>query len=151
MRELIKTSASIEYGILIAFAVAIVLLLTMSVLNSRKQLNALSYMIAALLMVPLTFQMSWLVGAYNVSHAASEITDLIGMFSPELQEYASSLTQQDVGWFVFRRIVWSVLFTAIAGVLIYITMDRKRQSRRADKPRNVTSGRRYTAAPRRRR
>ncbi len=138
--KIIDTMASLEYGILISLVIAGLLLFTIAVLNGKKQLNVLSFIIAALLMIPLSFQMSRLIGAYNISTAASNITDVIGLVSPVLKKYASSFTDKEIGWFVFRRVMWSIVFTGTAGVLIYVTMERK-TSKHHNLPNGIQTGR----------
>lgn len=120
---LINTMANIEYGILIAIVIVAILLFVIASLNSRKKLNALSYIIAFVLLVPLTFQMSRLIGACQISDTAAAINDIVEDISPALSEYVSSVTNHDVGWFIFRRVIWSVVFIALATFGIVMTMD----------------------------
>lgn len=134
--NLIDTMANIEYGILIAIVIVVALLFGIASVNSRNKLNVLSYIIALILLVPLAFQMSRLVGACHVSDAVSE--------------FVTSASGPSLGWFIFRRIMWSVLFIAIAGFCICTTMDRKR-SRGRSTPSGIQTGRRYSSSTSRRR
>lgn len=124
---LIDTMANIEYGLLIAIVIDALLLVVIASMNSRKQLGVLSYIIAAVLLVPLTFQMSRLIGACNISSAASTLNDIVGAFSPTLGKYVNSVTSRDIGWFIFRRVLWSLLFVGLGGFGIYVTMVPRRK------------------------
>ena len=148
--QVIDTTANIEYGILIAIIIVALLLVVVASINNSKKLSVLSYLIAAVLLVPLTFQMSRLVGACYVSDTASAINDIVGVVSPTLSKYVSSVTSHDIGWFIFRRVMWSVLFIGLAGFCIYVTMDRKR-TRSHGTPTGVQTGRRYSSSTSRRR
>lgn len=147
---MIDTMAYIEYGILIAAVIVALLLFAIASLNSSKKLNVLSYIIAAVLLALLTFQMSRLVGACEVSSASNMVSDVVGMVSPTLSKYVSSYTSKEIGWFIFRRVLWSVIFSTIAGVGIYLTMD-KNKSRSRGVPHGAQMGRRYTSPTGRRR
>lgn len=125
--EFIDTMANIEYGILIAIVIVAILLFVIVSINSRNKLNVLSYIIAAVLLIPLSFQMSRLVGACHISDTASAINDIVGAVSPTLSKYVSSATSHDIGWFIFRRILWSVVFIVAAGVGLFITMTPRRR------------------------
>lgn len=148
--NMIDTMAYIEYGILIAGAIVALLLFALASLNSGKKLNVLSYIIAAVLLALLTFQMSRLVGACDASSASKMVSDVVGLVSPELSEYVSSYTSEELGWFIFRRVLWSVVFTAIAGTCIALTMEKQR-SRHRGMTHGAGTGRRYTAPSGRRR
>lgn len=147
--EIINPMAYIEYGILAAIVLAGILLFALAALNNRKQLNAVSYIIALVLLAPLTFQMSRLIGACDISSAASTVNGFVSMVSPTLSKYISSVTTEQIGWYIFRRVLWSVLFMAIGGFCIYMTMDNK--SRKHGTPAGFQTGRRYTSATSRRR
>lgn len=140
--DMIDTMENIEYGILIAIVIDVLLLLIIASINTKNKLSVLSYIIAGVLLVPLTFQMSRLIGACNISSTTSAINDIVGIVSPTLGKYVSSATKSDIGWFIFRRVMWSVLFIGIAGFCIYATMDMKR-TRNHDIPIGVQTGRRY--------
>jgi hypothetical protein len=140
--DLIDTMENIEYGIIIAIVIDVLLLLIIASINTKNKLNVLSYIIAGVLLVPLTFQMSRLIGACNISSTTSAINDIVGKVSPTLSKYMASATNNDIGWFVFRRVMWSLLFIGIAGFCIYATMDRKR-TRIHDIPTGVQTGRKY--------
>ena len=148
--EFIDTMANIEYGILIAIVLDAILLFVIASVNTRNKLNVLSYIIAMALLVPLTFQMSRLIGACQISDTASAINEIVGAVSPTLSKYVSSATSHDIGWFVFRRILWSVVFIGIAGFCIYMTMDKK-HSRNHGVPSGIQTGRRYSSNTSRRR
>ena len=147
--KLINPMDYIEYGILLAIVLAGVLLFALAALNSRKQLNAVSYIIALVLVIPLTFQMSRLVAACDISSTTSTINEVVNAVSPTLKKYVSSVTTDKIGWYIFRRVFWSVLFMAIGGFCIYITMDNK--SRKHGAPAGFQTGRRYTSTTSRRR
>ena len=112
----------IEYGVLIAIVITALLLILVASANSNKKLNPLSYIIAIVLAALLTFQMSRLVCACCLDDAVSDVKSIVGMFSQKAANIIG-YTTKDVGWFVFRRVMWSVLFCAIAGVGIYFTME----------------------------
>lgn len=114
--------AYIEYGVLIAIIITALLLILVASANSNKKLNPLSYIIAIVLATLLTFQMSRLVCACCLDDAVSDVKNIVGMFSQTAANIIG-YTTKDVGWFVFRRVMWSVLFCAIAGVGIYFTME----------------------------
>lgn len=148
--EFIDTMANIEYGILIAILIDAILLFGLASINSKNKLNILSYIIAVALLIPLTFQMSRLIGACYISDTASAINDIVGAVSPTLSKYVSSATSHDIGWFIFRRILWSVVFIGVAGFGIYMTMDKK-HSRGHGIPSGIQTGRRYNSNTSRRR
>lgn len=122
MGDYINTMAYIEYGVLIAIIITALLLILVASANSNKKLNPLSYIIAIVLATLLTFQMSRLVCACCLDDAVSDVKNIVGMFSQTAANIIG-YTTKDVGWFVFRRVMWSVLFCAIAGVGIYFTME----------------------------
>lgn len=122
MGDYINTMAYIEYGVLIAIVITALLLILVASANSNKKLNPLSYIIAIVLATLLTFQMSRLVCACCLDDAVSDVKNIVGMFSQTAANIIG-YTTKDVGWFVFRRVMWSVLFCAIAGVGIYFTME----------------------------
>ena len=142
--DFIDTMSNIEYGILIAVIIDAVLLATLAYINDKNSLNVLSYVIAAVLLVPLTFQMSRLIGACYISDSATAINNIVGYVSPTLSRYVSSVTSKEIGWFIFRRIMWSVLFVTTAGVCIFMTMDKKR-NRSYNTPSGIQTGRRYNS------
>ena len=150
LENAIDTVANIEYGILIAIIIDALLLFIIASSDSKKKLNALSYIIALILLIPLTYQMSRLIGAYNVSEATSAINNIIGAVSPTLTKYVTSATEESIGLFIFRRVMWSLMFIGIAGFCIYATMDRKRTRARGNKI-GTQTGRRYTSCSSRRR
>ena len=149
--ELIDTMAYFENGILIAIVIDAVLLLTITATNSRKSFNVLSYIIALLLLIPLTYQMSRMAGAFSISSSASTLERIVDEISPTLSNYVSSITDSEIGWFVFRRVMWSAMFMALAGFGIYATMDTKRDPRGHATPSGVRTGRRYNSTTSRRR
>lgn len=150
---LINTTEYIEYGILIAIVLSVVELVFIALANGNKKLNPLAYVVAVALCALLSFQMSRLVGAFYVNSAMDDVQNVIGMFSPTAADVIGSVTQvstQDIGWFIFRRCMWSVLFMAVAGVVMYVTMEKPvRKSR--ETPRGAQIGRRYTSSTNRRR
>ena len=140
--KIINPMAYIEYGILAAIVLAGILLFALAVLNGRKQLNVVSYIIALVLLMPLTYQMTRLIAACDMSSSASAVTNFVGAISPTLKSYVSSMTTDKIGWYIFRRVFWSVLFMAIGGVGIWITMSPKRKKYHAtydDYDSNVSS------------
>ena len=148
MGSLIYTMAYIEYGVLIAFVISALLLVLIAFMNSNKKLNALSYIFALVLVVLLTFQMSRLVGACCINDAVKDVRNVVGMFSKTAANLISYSTK-DVRWFIFRRVMWSVIFCAIAGVGINFTMEKgKTKSRKV--PRGAKISRRYTSVSGRR-
>ena len=125
--DLIDTMANIEYGILIAVGLDALILFLLAASCAKKKLTALSYIIALVLLVPLSFQMSRMLSAFEVSRAASTINNIVGVVSPQLSKYVTSATSHDIGWFIFRRVLWSVVFMAVGTILIWITMSPKRK------------------------
>lgn len=148
--ELVDTMANIEYGILIAIMIVAILLVAIASINSKNKLNVLSYIIAAILLLPLSFQMSCLIGACQISNTATAINDIVGVVSPTLSKYVSSATSHEIGWYIFRRILWSVVFIGVAGFCIYMTMDKK-STRSRGIPSGIQTGRRYNSNTSRRR
>ena len=140
--EIIDTMANIEYGLLIAICIEVLMLFVLASIKTNSKLNVLSYIIAGILLVPLTYQMSRLVGAFNISNTASTINEIVGVVSPTLSKYVSSVAENNIGWFIFRRIMWSILLIGIAGFCIYVTMDKKR-TRNHNLSNIPRTGRRY--------
>ena len=122
----IDTMAYLEYGILVAVVITVIVLVIIRSMNDRKAFNALSYIIAAVLTAILSFQMSRLIGAYMLNDGATTIGKFVGMFDQTASQLIHYSTK-DVGWFIFRRILWSVIFIAVCGFGIYITMDKKKK------------------------
>lgn len=120
--DFINTIDNLGYGALIAILLDTALIICIGAVNGKKQFSLWSYIIALLLLIPLTFQMSRLVGACNISPASSVINDIITSTAPVLKKYVCSATREDVGWFIFRRILWTTLFIAAAACLIAATM-----------------------------
>ena len=147
--EFVDVMANIEYGLFIAIGLDAVVLLVIAVINSNKKLNVISYTIAAVLLVLLTFQMSSMIGACKVSNTTSSINEIIGIVSPTLNKYVSSATRHELGWFIFRRIMWSLLFVVVASWGILATMDKKNTSARRVSDRRP-KGRRYDSCVSRR-
>lgn len=147
--EIIDTMANIEYGLLIAICIEVLVLFVVASIKTNSKLNVLSYIIAGILLVPLTYQMSRLVGAFNISNTASTINEIVGVVSPTLSKYVSSVAENNIGWFIFRRIMWSILLIGIAGFCIYVTMDKKR-TRNHDLSNIPRIGRRYYSSTSRR-
>ena len=127
VNELINTMDYIEYGILAAIVLAGLMLFLLAIANSRKQLNILSYMIALVLLIPLSYQMSRFIGACELLSTANAVNDFVGSISLKLKEYTVSMTTHEINWFIFRRVLWSVVFMVISGVGIWITMAPKRK------------------------
>ncbi|MCH5311147.1 MAG: hypothetical protein J1E57_04215 [Prevotella sp.] len=125
--KLINPMDYCEYGILSTIVLACALLFVLATFNRRKQLNVVSYIIALVLLFPLTYQMNRLIGACDISSTASDINDFIGSISPTLKEHISSVTTKEINRYIFRRALWSVLFIAIGGVGIWATMTPKRK------------------------
>lgn len=125
MGTLINTTEYIEYGILIAVVLTALELFAIAALNGSKKLNPLAYIIAVALCALLTFQMSRLVGACYVNSAVSDVQSVVSMFSKTAADMVGTVTQvstKQIGWFIFRRCLWSILFMGVAGFLMYITM-----------------------------
>lgn len=150
---LINTTEYIEYGILIAIVLTAAELVCIATANANKKLNPLAYIIAVALCALLTFQMSRLIGACYVNSAVSDVQNVVGMFSQTVANMIGTVTRvsdKEIGWFIFRRCMWSVLFMAVAGFVMYITME-KQVKRSRETPRGAQIGRRYTSSSRRRR
>ncbi len=153
MGTLINTTEYIEYGILIAVVLSALELVAVASMNGSKKLNPLAYVIAVALCALLTFQMSRLVGACYVNSAVNDVQSVVGMFSKTAANMIGTVTKvstKQIGWFIFRRCLWSVLFMGVAGFLMYITME-KPTKRSRDIPRGAQTGRRYTSSSSRRR
>lgn len=151
--KLIDTGANIEYGILIAVVLVALLLGGLAAIGGRRQLNVVSYLIGIVLVGLLTFQMSRLLGAFALRDAISTTKEIVGMFSTEVAELIPQLEGGAVGWFIFRRILWSVVWLGVGGAAIYVTMDTRKIHDRSV-PRGAQMGRRgrqYNASTRRRR
>ena len=139
--ELIDTLANLEFGILIAIIITVIVMIVIKGMNDRKQFSPLSYIIAIILCILLTYQMSRLLGACEISNIADSINSIIGMVSPSLSKYISSSTNSDIGWFIVRRIFWSILFIGVAGFSICTTMENiaRNPRRRGRSPRRRTN------------
>ena len=127
MGTLIDTTAYIEYGILIAVVLSAAELVCIASMNGGKKLNPLAYIVALALCALLTFQMSRLVGACFVNSAVDDVRSVVGMFSQTAADmigHAAKYTAGEIAWFVFRRCLWSLLFMAVAGFVIYVTMEK---------------------------
>ena len=125
LSTLINTTEYIEYGVLIAIILTVAELVCIATANANKKLNPLAYIIAVALCALLTFQMSRLIGACYVNSAVSDVQNVVGMFSQTAANMIGTVTRvstKDIGWFIFRRCLWSVLFMAVAGFVMYITM-----------------------------
>lgn len=123
--KLIDVMANIEYGILIAVVSDIILLVAIAVLNDKGRLNALSYIIAAIIAVPIALLMSQLIGVCNLSNATAAVKNIVGAVSPILSQYVPSASRHDIGWFIFFRIFWSLLCLILGGIGIWTTMSKK--------------------------
>lgn len=148
MGTIINTTEYIEYGILIAVVLSALELVAVASLNGNKKLNPLAYIIAVALCALLTFQMSRLIGACYVNSAVNDVQSVVGMFSQtaaNMLGHVVKYSAKEIGWFIFRRCLWSVLFMAVAGFLMYITME-KPVKRSRDIPRGAQTGRRYTSS-----
>lgn len=141
--------ANIGYGILIALTLVVLLLVVIAVLNDKSRLNILSYIIAVVIVVPIAFEMSRLIGACSLSNTADTVKNIVGAVSPTLSQYVPSVSKHDIGWFIFFRILWSLLCLVIGGSIICITMDKKKGRRTPST--GIQTGRRYTSDLSRRR
>ncbi len=153
MGTLINTTEYIEYGILIAIVLSAAELVCIASMNTGKKLNPFAYIVALALCAILTFQMSRLIGACYVNSAVNDVQSIVGVFSQSAANilgHAVKYSTKEIGWFIFRRCLWSVLFMAVAGVLMYITME-KPVKRSRDIPRGAQVGRRTSSPHRRRR
>ncbi len=153
MGTLINTIEYIEYGILIAIVLSAAEIVCIASMNTGKKLNPLAYIVALALCAILTFQMSRLIGACYVNSAVNDVQSIVGVFSQSAANMLGHVVKystKEIGWFIFRRCLWSVLFMAVAGVLMYITME-KPVKRSRDIPRRAHVGRRTSSPHRRRR
>ncbi len=153
MGTLINTTEYIEYGILIAIVLSAAELVCIASMNTGKKLNPLAYIVALALCAILTFQMSRLIGACYVNSAVNDVQSIVGVFSQSAANMLGHVVKystKEIGWFIFRRCLWSVLFMAVAGVLMYITME-KPVKRSRNIPRRAHVGRRTSSPHRRRR
>ena len=151
--DLINTTDYIEYGILIAIVLSAAELVCIATMNASKKLNPLAYVVALALCALLTFQMSRLIGACNVNNPVNEVQSFVGIFSQSAADWlgsVASISPEDIGWFIFRRCMWSILFMLVAGAVMYITME-KPVKRYKDAPYGAQIGRRYTSSSSRRR
>lgn len=132
IEELIDAMANIEGGILIAVVLDIILLVAIATLNDKCRLNALSYLIAVIIAVPMALLMSRLIGACTLSNATSgAVKEIIDTVSPALGQYVLSASRHKVGRFIFFRIFWSLLCLIIGGIGIWTTMSKKRKNNHA--------------------
>ena len=150
IKELVDIMANMGYGVLIAILLVSLLMFCISLMNSQKKYNVFSYIIGLVLVVFLAYQMSGFIGGYEIYKKVLLIKRLGNTVSPTIGEVISSFTGEDVGWFLFRRIIWSVLFLIAGGFGIYISMDKKK-TRAYGTPSGVQTGRRYISATNRRR
>ena len=127
MEELIDTMANIEYGILIAVVLDIIMLVAIAAFNDKGKFNVLSFIIAAIILVPIALQMSRLVGACNLSKTTTTVKNIVGSVSPTLSHYMPFISRHDIGWFIFFRIIWSLLCLVVGGIGIWMTMSKNRK------------------------
>ena len=148
MGTLINTTEYIEYGILIAIVLSVTELVCIASMNASKKLNPLAYVVALALCALLTFQMSRLIGACYVNSAVNDVQSVVGMFSQtaaNMLGHVVKYSTKEIGWFIFRRCLWSVLFMAVAGGVMYMTME-KPIKRSRDIPRGAQVGRRTSSS-----
>lgn len=119
--------ANIEYGLLIAILIDALLILCIAALNSKKKLNVISFIIAVILLPLLTYQISRLIGACYLSDAAKQSNAIVGVVNMFLNNHTYTPTKEDIGWFICRRCLWSTLFLVVAGVGIFITMNKRKR------------------------
>lgn len=136
MEDFFDRAANSEYGFILSVVVVAALMFGVYSLNGRKKFTAISYIIAVVLVALLSYQLSRLVGAFDYYGASSDIDDVIGAVSPSLRKYVS--VSHNIGWYIFRRIFWSVVFLAIGGFGILFTMETEARNPR----RRGRSGRR---------
>jgi hypothetical protein len=125
METYINTTNYLEYGILIAIVLSAAELVCIAAMNGSKKLNPLSYIIAVALCAILSFQMSRLISACSVSSAVNDAQTIVSLVSPTAANVvceATKVSTKGIGWFIFRRCLWSVLFMGVAGFVMYITM-----------------------------
>ena len=125
METYINTTDYLEYGILIAIALSAAELVCIAAMNGSKKLNPLSYIIAVALCAVLSFQMSRLISACCVSCAVNDAQTVVSLVSPTAANIVCEVTKastKGIGWFIFRRCLWSVLFMGVAGFVMNITM-----------------------------
>lgn len=121
--DYIDTMANIEYGLMIAIFIVAILLLVIGSFNTKSKFSIISYVIAFVLLFPLTFQISRLIGALEISRSPDLLSDIVGIVSPTLSKYITSVTSHDIGWFIFRRVMWSIIFIILATIGIINTME----------------------------
>ena len=120
--DFLNTIDNLGYGFMLAIFIDLALMICIGIVYHRKQFSVWSYVIAALLLIPLSFHMSLLIGACFISPTTAVINDIITNTAPILSKYVCSATREDIGWFIFRRIAWSTLFITGAACLIVYTM-----------------------------
>lgn len=128
----IETIPYLVYGIPIAVGVTALVMLALQACNSKKNFNAGSYMLGVILCAVLSYQMSRLVGACETYNNPSVLQRLTDAVAPQLSGYLSTSDGHELGWFIFRRVAWSLLYVVLASVGIVLTMDK--QYRRTGRP-----------------
>lgn len=123
IEEIIDTMANIEYGILLAVIIVAILMFMLNAMNGNKSFSALSYIIGIVIVCLLSFQLSRLIGAMDIANAERSIARYVNMVSPTLENSILSAEKKEISWFIFRRIIWSVLFLGIGSYAIYATME----------------------------
>lgn len=145
----IDTMANIVPGISIAIVIIVTMLYVLSTVNNSRRINVYSYVISVAIIVLLGTQISGMIGAYSASETTKAVNEIIGEFSPALQDYVKSISHQDIKGYVIKKIFISVLIVLLGGLIIYYTMDRKKK--RGHRPLSgVQSGRRYHSVSSRR-
>lgn len=151
IKRLVAFEQDWSIGILIALVLTVLLLFAIySATNKKNQkFSLLSFIIAIPVLVLLSYQMSLLVGAITILNDSYDITSIVSLFSVDFAGMIDSEIESSLGWYIFRRSLWTILFLSIGGAGIVLTMDKKR-SRSHNVPSGIQTGRRYTSNVRRR-
>lgn len=131
VNQLVNTSENLLSGMLLAIFLSGIVLLICAITNRRKKLHLLSFVFALLLCPGLSYQMSRMIGAWNlydIACDAESVANTIGGFSSLLGDAVGNITRiskEEIGWFIFRRCMWSLGFMAVGFIAIYYTMKVK--------------------------
>lgn len=125
--KLIDIMANIGYGILIAIVLDIILLVSIAALNDKCGLNFVSFIIAAIIAVPISLFMSQIIGVCTLSNTTNAVKNIVGSISPTLGQYVPSVSGYDIRRFIFFRIFWILMNLIIGGIGIWTTMSKKRK------------------------
>lgn len=142
IKRIIELEQDWTIGLLIAILLVISLMIVIYSVRSKAKYTLLSYAIGIVLVIVLSFQMSYLVGAVKLLNNSYDISNFVSFFSSRLADSIDTITEKELGWYITRRVLWSLLFMALGGFFINFTMRVKRRGSASyiDYDSNVSGG-----------